>query len=57
MELAPSYRARRHRQQVRDSIMLAMKTDAPASVALLIDTAIEAQRQAAEAERAASANR
>ncbi|WP_294172314.1 hypothetical protein [uncultured Sphingomonas sp.] len=37
-----------------DSLDLAMKTKAAASLALLIDTAIESQQQAAEAERAAN---
>ena len=50
VELAPSYRALRHRRQVADSLDLAMKTKAAASLALLIDTAIESQQQAAEAE-------
>ena len=59
MELAPQYRARRLRQQTRDSISLALKASSAASLALLIDTAIETRRQAtaAEAEAARSERR
>jgi hypothetical protein len=53
MELAPLYRARRHRRHVADSISLALKAETPNSLALLIDTAIESQQMAHEAERLA----
>lgn len=52
MELAPAYRVLRHRRQLAQSIDLALKAQAPASVALLIDTAIESQQQAFAADRA-----
>ena len=41
MELAPSFRARLHREQAADCLTLAVKANAPRSIALLIDTAIE----------------
>jgi hypothetical protein len=50
MELAPRYRAERLRQQVRDAIDLALKATSVASLALLIDTAIETRRAARAAE-------
>lgn len=50
MELSPQYRAARFRQQVRDSLDLALKASNPRSLALLIDTAIESRRQEAAAE-------
>jgi hypothetical protein len=53
MELAPPYRAKRHRRHASDSIDLAMKSRSPAARALFIDTAIESQEMASEADRAA----
>jgi hypothetical protein len=53
MELSPRYRARRHRAVANDSLTLAMKTQQQRSLAMLIDTAIESRRKAAEAEREA----
>ena len=53
MELTPRYRAQRHRAHVKDSLTLAMKTQQQRSLAMLIDTAIESRRKAAEAEREA----
>lgn len=53
MELTPRYRARRHREHLRDSLTLAMKTAHPRSLAMLIDTAIESRAKAVEAEREA----
>lgn len=57
MELSPHYRARRHRALVNDSLTLAMKTQQQRSLAMLIDTAIESRRKAAEAEREAERHR
>lgn len=59
MELARQYRAQRLRQQMRDSINLALKASSVPALALLIDTAIETRRQAtaAEAEAARSGRR
>ena len=57
MELSPQYRAQRHRAHVKDSLTLAMKTRQQRSLAMLIDTAIEARRKAAEAEREAEQRR
>lgn len=57
MELSPRYRARRHRALVNDSLTLAMKTQQQRSLAMLIDTAIESRRKAAEAEREAERHR
>ena len=57
MELTPQYRARRHRAHVDDSLSLAMKTHQQRSLAMLIDTAIESCRKAAEAEQEVQATR
>ena len=54
MELSPTYRARKYREHLRDSLTLAMKTANPRSLAMLIDTAIESRAKAVEAEREAS---
>lgn len=51
MELAPTYRALRHQRHAAASIELAMRTESPASLALLIDTAIESLRQTYQARR------
>jgi hypothetical protein len=53
MELAPRYRAERHRRQARESLALAMEAHEQRSLALLIDTAIESNRLAREAARQA----
>ena len=42
---------------MKDSLTLAMKTRQQRSLAMLIDTAIEARRKAAEAEREAEQRR
>jgi hypothetical protein len=53
MELAPTYRAARHRRQAIESLELAMKAHNERSLALLIDTAIESCGKAKQAEREA----
>jgi len=57
MELAPAFKARRHRQIVQDSIKLAMDANHAPSASLLIDTAIESARTASGAEREARASK
>ncbi len=49
MELAPTYRVLRHQRHAAASLDLAMRTTSPASLALLIDTAVESHRQTCEA--------
>lgn len=51
MILSPEYRARRHHQDARDSLKLAMKARDERALALLIDTAIDSRRQEERARR------
>jgi hypothetical protein len=53
MQLSPVYRAARHRDNVRDSLKLAMKADDERALALLIDTAIESRRCEQQAQQEA----
>lgn len=53
MQLSPEYRARRYREDARDSLLLAMKARDERALALLIDTAIESRRKEQSASREA----
>jgi len=57
MQLSPEYRARRFREDARDSVTLALKARDERALALLIDTAIECRRKEAQARREAEQGR